>query len=92
MLDYGILCGALNTHTPNRTQADIEELIHAANNEVLIEQTLDELINKWKQLTFTFRPHLRRTTPQPFTIECTHDLMQIIEDDSIRLQKLSTSP
>lgn len=74
------------------TQTDIEELIHAAKNEVLIEHTLNELINKWNQLTFTFRPHHRRTAPQSFTIECTHDLMQIIEDDSIRLQKLSSSP
>lgn len=73
-------------------QTDIEDLIHAANNEVFIEETLDDLINKWNGLTFTFRPHSRRIEPQPFTIEGIHELMQIIEDDSIRLQKLSDSP
>lgn len=70
---------------------DVEEIVHAANNEVLIEQTLDQLIAKWDRLTFTFRTHLKRTEKRAFTLENTDKIIQIIEDDAMQLQTLSTS-
>lgn len=66
--------------------------MHAANNEVLIEQTLDKLIAKWDQLIFTFQPHSKRLQKRAFTIENTDKIIQIIEEDAMQLQILSTSP
>lgn len=71
---------------------DVEEIVHAANNEVLIEQTLDQLIAKWNQLTFTFRSHSKRKHTRAFTLENTDKIIQIFEDDAMQLQILSTSP
>lgn len=73
-------------------QADVEEIVHAANNEVLIEQTLDQLIAKWDRLTFTFCTHSKRAHKRAFTLEHTDKIIQIIEDDAMQLQILSTSP
>lgn len=75
-----------------KLQVDVEEIVHAANNEVLIEQTLDKLIAKWDQLMFTFRPHTKRTQQRAFTLENTDKIIQIIEEDAMQLQILSTSP
>lgn len=72
-------------------QDDVEEIVHAANNEVLIEQTLDQLIAKWDRLTFVFHPHSKRTHKRAFTLENTDKIIQIIEDDVMQLQILSTS-
>lgn len=66
--------------------------MHAANNEVLIEQTLDQLIAKWSQLTFTFQAHSKRKHTRAFTLENTDKIIQIFEDDAMQLQILSTSP
>lgn len=71
---------------------DVEEIVHAANNEVLIEQTLDELISKWDRLMFTFQPHSKRTHKSACTLEHTDKIIQIIEEDAMQLQILSTSP
>lgn len=72
-------------------QLDVEEIVHAANNEVLIEQTLDQLIAKWDRLTFTFCTHSKRSEKRAFTLENTDKIIQIIEDDAMQLQILSTS-
>lgn len=72
-------------------QNDVEEIVHAANNEVLIEQTLDQLIAKWDRLTFVFHAHWKRTHRRAFTLENTDKIIQIIEDDVMQLQILSTS-
>lgn len=71
---------------------DVEEIVHAASNEVLIEQTLDKLIAKWDQLMFTFQPHTKRTQKRAFTLQQTDKIVQIIEEDAMQLQILSTSP
>lgn len=75
-----------------KSQIDVEEIVHAANNEVLIEQTLDQLIAKWNQLTFTFHSHSKRKHTRAFTLEHTDKIIQIFEDDAMQLQILSTSP
>lgn len=71
---------------------DVEEVVHAANNEVLIEQTLDQLIAKWNRLRFSFRVHSKRSHVRAFTLQSTDKIIQIIEDDAMQLQILSTSP
>lgn len=73
-------------------QVDVEEIVHAANNEVLIEQTLDRLIAKWDRLMFTFEPHSKRTHKWSFILQHTDKIIQIIEEDAMQLQILSTSP
>lgn len=64
--------------------------MHAANNEVLIEQTLDQLIAKWNQLTFAFQPHSKLS--RAFTLENTDKIIEIVDEDAMQLQILSTSP
>lgn len=72
-------------------QVDVEEIVHAANNEVLIEQILDKLIEKWDHLMFTFEPHSKRPHKRSFILQNTDKIIQIIEDDAMQLQILSTS-
>lgn len=73
-------------------QVDVEEIVHAALNEVSIEQTLDKLITKWDRLMFAFEPHSKRMHRPSFTLENTEKVIQIIEDDAMQLQMLSNSP
>lgn len=41
---------------------------------------------------FTFQPHSKRQHKRAFTLENTDKIIQIIEEDAMQLQILSTSP
>lgn len=69
----------------------MEEIVHAANNEVSIEQTLDKLIAKWDRLMFTFHSHSKRMSKRCYVLVNTDKIIQIIEEDVMQLQILSTS-
>lgn len=75
----------------NHRQIDVEQIIHAANNEVVIEQTMDKLIAKWNECQFTFQPHYRGAQKRAFTLNNTDEIIQSVENDSIELQMLSMS-
>lgn len=73
-------------------QTVVEEIIHTAVHEVVIETAMDVLIKKWEQLSFTFRKHYKGLKDRGFTLEDTDSIIQCVEDDSMQLQMLSISP
>lgn len=76
------------------SQAFVDELIHKAENEVLIERAMDELVSRWNSMEFTFKvqsKHNKNDGPPSIILVDTDPIVQILEDDSMRLQVISMS-
>lgn len=52
---------------------------------------MDELIAKWNAKTFAFKAHAKGSKCRSFTLVDTDPIVQTLEDDSMRLQVISTS-
>lgn len=76
---------------PPIPQIIVDEIVQTAANEVVIEITMNALITKWNEKKFTFRTHSKGNQCRSFTLIDIDPIVQMLEDDSMRLQVISMS-